>query len=103
MPTQRINKSLGCFRVDCRPNKYFSFQLAYVDFGQKYIICFVSYAYVVFPFLIIQSMYFARALTAQSNQNIRMKMGVADIRLVHSIVVNIVDESKIFRNTYLNS
>ena len=30
---------------------------------------------------------------AQSNQNIRMKMGVADIRLVDSIVVNIVDES----------
>ena len=35
----------------------------------------------------------APALTAQSNQNIRMKMGVADIRLVDSIVVNIVDES----------
>ena len=32
----------------------------------------------------------ACALTAQSNQNIRMKMGVANIRLVHSIVVNIV-------------
>ena len=27
----------------------------------------------------------AHALMAQSNQNIRMKMGVADIRLVHSI------------------
>ena len=34
-------------RIDCRPNKYFSFQLAYVDFGQKYIICFISYAYPV--------------------------------------------------------
>ena len=35
------------------------------------------------------------ALTAQSNQNIRMKMGVADIRHSHFIVVNIVDESLI--------
>ena len=33
------------------------------------------------------------SLTAQSDQNIRMKMGVVDIRLVDSIVVNIVDES----------
>ena len=59
-------------------------------FGQKYIICFVSYPYVVYPFLII--------LTVQSNQNIRMKMGVTDIRLVHSMVVNIVDISLIYLN-----
>ena len=134
--TQRIKKSPGCFRIDCRPKKYFSFQLAYVDFEQKYIIYFVSYAYVVQWNLLRRTsqtlslvpaelrclshrktdicktdtylrwtlwpvprdvrlkevlLYFlfltfkARALMAQSNQNIRMKMGVADIRLVHSI------------------
>ena len=62
---QGIKKSLGRFRIDSRPNKYFSFQLAYVDFGQKYIILlFVLYlyAYVVFPFLIIQSMCFDSAI-----------------------------------------
>ena len=35
--TQRIKKSLSRDRIDCRPNKYFSFQLANVDFGQEYI------------------------------------------------------------------
>ena len=36
--TRRKKKSLGGFRIDCLLNKYFSFQLAYVNFGQKYII-----------------------------------------------------------------
>ena len=52
----------GRFRIDCLPNYYLSFQFAYVDFGQMYIICFVSYAYVVFSFLSFK----ACALTAQS-------------------------------------
>lgn len=61
--------------------------LAYVDFGQKYII----FLYLTLTSYFLFLSFKACALTAQSNQNIRMKMGVADIRLVHSIVVNIVD------------
>ena len=124
--TQRIKKSPGRFRIDCRPNKYFSFQLANVDFGQEYITVEPPTFFrnqtssAVVKLLYLKPLYsghlsiadtlsenqwcpllrgftvFVLYLTlTQSNQNIGMKMGVAEIRLVHSIAVNIVDESLI--------
>ena len=90
--TQRTKKSLGRLRIDCRPNKYFSCQCWPMLILGKSIL-FVLYLTLTSYFLFLS--FKACALTAQSNQNIRMKMGVADIRLVHSIVVKIMDESLI--------
>ena len=84
-----MKKSIGCFRIDYLPSKYFRFQLAYIDFGQKFIICFVSYLRVRRIFF----SYHSKHVLWWRNQNIQMD--VVDIWLVYSNVVNIVGESLI--------